>query len=281
MIFSAEIERRTKLDPRLPHAYFMEEELESDVATIILTGRECPFRCVMCDLWKNTLPGPTPKGAVVAQIDHALARLPRAPWIKLYNAGSFFDRSALPISDHEAIAERVGPFERIIVESHPKLIGADTFRFRDLLRGPRLEVAIGLETANPAVLPRLNEGSDLSDFERAARALLREGVALRAFVLIQPPFEEPELAAAWAARSAELAFDQGAETVVLIPTRGGNPAMKPLEEAGLFRPPDRATIDQAFERTLGLKRGRVLLDSWGLDLRAGGENETRKSPENA
>ena len=26
-----------------------------DVATLFLTNRECPFRCLMCDLWKNTL----------------------------------------------------------------------------------------------------------------------------------------------------------------------------------------------------------------------------------
>ncbi|MBA2353103.1 MAG: hypothetical protein H0V80_00395, partial [Acidobacteria bacterium] len=31
-----------------------------DVATIFLVGRECPWRCVMCDLWQHTIAGDTP-----------------------------------------------------------------------------------------------------------------------------------------------------------------------------------------------------------------------------
>jgi len=66
------------------------------VATIFLTNRECPWRCVMCDLWKNTLIDSVPLGAIPSQIDYALARLPAARQIKLYNSGSFFDTQAIP-----------------------------------------------------------------------------------------------------------------------------------------------------------------------------------------
>ncbi|MGB5999545.1 MAG: radical SAM protein, partial [Thermoanaerobaculia bacterium] len=31
--------------------------------TVFLAGRECPFTCVFCDLWRQTLDGPTPAGA--------------------------------------------------------------------------------------------------------------------------------------------------------------------------------------------------------------------------
>ena len=37
-----------------------------DVATVFLTGRECPWRCVMCDLWRHTIVGDTPVGAIRA-----------------------------------------------------------------------------------------------------------------------------------------------------------------------------------------------------------------------
>ena len=36
--------------------------------TVLLTGRECPWRCVMCDLWKGTTMADTPPGAIPAQI---------------------------------------------------------------------------------------------------------------------------------------------------------------------------------------------------------------------
>ncbi|HEY1809949.1 MAG TPA: hypothetical protein VGG42_15405, partial [Acidobacteriaceae bacterium] len=47
---------RAKLDPLRPWAFFVEEEYAAEgavipVATVFLTNRECPWRCVMCDLW--------------------------------------------------------------------------------------------------------------------------------------------------------------------------------------------------------------------------------------
>src|SRR5271166_3151981 len=83
-------------DPWRPHAAIVEPERTrdgtvEDVATIFLTNRECPFRCVMCDLWKYTTSERVPDGAIVAQIARALADLPPARHIKLYNAGNFFD----------------------------------------------------------------------------------------------------------------------------------------------------------------------------------------------
>ena len=78
-----------------------------DVATLFLTNRECPYRCLMCDLWKNTLTETVPIGAIPAQIDYALGQLPPARQIKLYNSGSFFDPHAIPPQDHPAIAAQV------------------------------------------------------------------------------------------------------------------------------------------------------------------------------
>src|SRR5689334_13203797 len=86
---------RNILDPWRPYAFLSESEPDTngdlvDVATVFLTNRECPFRCVMCDLWQNTLTETVPSGAIPAQIDLALSQLGPARWLKLYNAGSFF-----------------------------------------------------------------------------------------------------------------------------------------------------------------------------------------------
>ncbi len=128
----------------------------------------------MCDLWVNTLDHTVQRGAIAAQIRTALAQLPPARHIKLYNAGSFFDPRAIPPSEDAAIAEALDPFDRIIVESYPAFLTgrhADRcLRFRDRLCG-RLEVAIGLETAHPEVLARLHKRMSLDDFRRAARFL--------------------------------------------------------------------------------------------------------------
>jgi len=152
---------RRELDPWRPYAFLSEEERSASgeivpVATVFLTNRECPWRCLMCDLWRNTLQETVPAGAIPAQVAYALARLAPAQQIKLYNSGSFFDRRAIPPEDHAAIATRLDGFERVIVECHPALVGDDCLRFRDLLKG-KLEVAMGLETVHPDVLPHLNK----------------------------------------------------------------------------------------------------------------------------
>ncbi|MES4792620.1 MAG: hypothetical protein C4321_06190, partial [Chloroflexota bacterium] len=60
---------RNMLDPWQPYAFLVETEAEApdrpvEVATLFLTNRECPFRCLMCDLWRNALVETVPTGAI-------------------------------------------------------------------------------------------------------------------------------------------------------------------------------------------------------------------------
>ena len=88
--------QRTSLIPYRPYATAWEEEPDESgalvsTAVVFITNRECPFRCVMCDLWTNTLDERVAPGAIPVQIRAAVAGLPPAGTIELYNAGSFFD----------------------------------------------------------------------------------------------------------------------------------------------------------------------------------------------
>ena len=353
---------RNPLDPSKPYAFVVEEERAASgeivsVATIFLTNRECPWRCLMCDVWKNTLTELVPVGAIPAQIDYALTQCragvppalerralpdgmaaldaitileshggrrddcPTFRQIKLYNSGSFFDPRAIPPEDHAAIAGRVGAFERVIVECHPALVGDSALEFRDLLNateanearpvhqpntGPsqegnpaatlvaslrsdgvgdrfgvaraalnmsahdagarqKLEVAMGLETAHPQVLEKLNKRMTLDQFRRAADFLRENDIALRVFVLVKPPFLDEAEALHWAKRSMDFAFDCGAAVVSLIPTRLGNGALETLAARGDFSPPKLATLEAALDYGIGLKRARVFADLWNLE----------------
>jgi radical SAM enzyme (TIGR01210 family) len=215
----------------------------------------------MCDLWRNTVTETIPVGAIPAQIDYALSRLAPARQIKLYNSGSFFDRAAVPPEDDPQIAYRVSSFERVIVECHPALVGDRCLKFRDLLTG-RLEVAMGLETVDDDVLSRLNKGMTLDQFAKSADLLTANGIDLRVFVLVKPPFTDEVGALEWAKRSLDFAFDCGATAASLIPTRAGNGAMEALAAEGQFAPPRMATFEAALEYGLRLKRGRVFADLW-------------------
>jgi radical SAM enzyme (TIGR01210 family) len=255
-------------DAYLPYEYFVEEEcaaggLVEPVATVFLTNKECTFRCVMCDLWRNTLTETVSVGAIPAQIDHALLRLPPAKQLKLYNSGSFFDPHAIPPGDYGAIADRANRFDRVIVENHPALTGDGCLRFRDMLRG-RLEVAMGLETVHPEVLAKLNKQMTLDQFSRAANFLRRNEMDVRVFILVQPPYMAAGEALHWAERSLDFSMEHGATAATLIPTRAGNGAMDDLMAEGRFALPGLHTLESAMEYGLGLKAGRVFVDLWGL-----------------
>ena len=262
---------KPSLDPRRAYASLWEEERDPEgalasTAVVFLTNKECPFRCVMCDLWVNTLDATVPRGAIATQIRTALAELPPARQIKLYNAGSFFDPAAIPPDDDDEIAEVVSGFERVIVEAHPAFLAGAyrerCLRFRDAISG-QLEVAIGLETSHPDVLARLNKKMTLEGFRRAADVLREQDIALRVFILLSPPFMPRGEEVEWACRSLDVARECGATVSVVIPTRGGHGAMEAIGDA--FHPPRLTCLESAIEHGIGLGGMRVFADLWNVE----------------
>lgn len=274
---------RRLVDPWVPARVLVEPEPDGaggivDVTTLFLTGRECPWRCVMCDLWQHTLDTDTPPGAIPHQIRLALAArselaVPGRGHLKLYNAGSFFDPRAVPPADDQAIADAVADAGRVTVESHPRLVGDRTWRFQDRL-APALEVAMGLETAHPDALARLNKGCTVSDFEAAAVALAAHGIGVRVFLLVHPPFVPHDERAEWLCRSIDVAVGAGASVIALIPTRGDSGAMPALAALGAVTPPTIADFEAATALALSrVQRGtqgrvRIVADLWDIEALA-------------
>ena len=277
---------KAPLDPRRAYAAVFEDELDArgalaPTAVVFLSNRECPFKCVMCDLWRHTLDETVPPGAIPAQIRTALAGLPPVRHIKLYNAGSFFDPAAIPPEDDEDIAAAVASFDRVIVEAHPGfLTGVHANRclqFRDRLRrgstfaaeaafgaeATRLEVAIGLETAHADTLARLNKRMTIESFRRAAGMVVENHMDLRVFILLNPPFLGGEQAVEWACRSIDVAADCDASVCSVIPTRTGNGAMEALTNA--VERPRLAALERVVEYGLSQRRLRVFADLWDIE----------------
>jgi archaeosine synthase beta-subunit len=261
--------QRETVDVLKPRSFFLEQERAADgrtlsSAVVLLTNKECPWRCLMCDLWKHTVTRTVPVGAIPRQVAYALAYLGAPPeQLKLYNSGSFFDSAAIPPTDYPAIARIISFARNVVVESHPRLVGGRALALRDMLSGS-LEVAMGLETIQPEVLPRLNKRCEPADFARAAAYLRKEGIAVRVFVLVQPPFVKEQEGLQWTVKSSQFAYSCGATAVSLIPTRTGNGALDELMRLGEFSPPGLSTLERAFELVLELKAGRVFADTWDL-----------------
>jgi len=271
------------VDPYVPYAYFNELERNSSGAiieanTLLLTNRECPFTCLMCDLWKHTTDEPVPVGAIPTQIEYALSRLPKASVLKLYNSGSFFDPHAIPVKDYPKIATLAEGFDSLVVESHTAFLGKHCLELRKLLT-PGLQVAIGLETVHPEVLERLNKQMTLDGFKRGVDFLGQNGISTRAFILLRPPFLTEEEGVEWACRSIDFAFETGVEVCSVIPVRAGNGAMDVLATRGFHQEPSLASLEQVLEYGIGLGKGRVFADLWDLERFSGCDHcfEARKA----
>ena len=260
---------KNKVDPTKPYAYLVEKERMpdgsiEDVATVFLTNKECPFRCLMCDLWKNTTDQSVADDSIPRQIEFALHELPATKHIKLYNSGNFFDPKAIPTSDYDAIIELTRHFATVLVENHPRLTNHKVLDFRDRLKTD-LQIALGLETVHPEVLPLLNKQMTLEDFRKSLRLLSDNAILARAFILLRPPFLTEQEGIEWAKKSIEFAFEIGVECSAVIPTRAGNGAMEILEKEGDFQSPQISSLEEVLEYGISLQKGRVLADLWDLE----------------
>ena len=154
--------------------------------------------------------------------------------MKLYNASSLFEPRSIrqTPADLAAIAAEVSDLDLVVVEARSEQARRAS-ALAPLLRG-RLEVAIGLEVADDALLRRLGKPTSIARFESAARALAHAQILLRAFVLVQPPFVSPDRSRALAVRTFRLARASGARVVSLLPVVSDHAPMERLRAEGSF-----------------------------------------------
>jgi archaeosine synthase beta-subunit len=259
------------VDPYRAHGSLIEEERRPDgtierALTVFLAGAECPFTCSFCDLWRYTIDGPTPPGALTHQLLEVLDALdgPVPDRLKLYTASNFFDRRAVPELDLEGLAALATPFRAVTVESHASTIGDDATTFARRLSGT-LEVAMGLETIHPTALAQMNKRLDLARFDRAVRTLVDARIDVRAFVLLGAPHVPAHESVGWTVRTARHAVERGASVISIIPVRGGNGEMERLAALGEFTPPTLAELEDTLDQCVSSEGAVVTADLWDVE----------------
>ena len=259
------------VDPYKAHGSVLEQERRPDGAieqalTVFLAGAECPFTCSFCDLWKWTVDGATPPGALTAQLASVLDGHvgPVPDRIKLYNASNFFDQRAVPPEDLAGMARLASSFSGVTVESHASTIGPRTLAFARQLSG-RLEVAMGLETIHPVAIAQLNKRLDLPRFDRAAAFLRDNDIDMRVFVLLGAPWVSIGEAVSSTVRTVEYAVERGASVVSIIPVRGGNGEMERLQAEEHFVPPSLLQLEAALDGCVQFAPAVVTADLWDIE----------------
>ena len=185
----------------------------------------------------------------------ARERHPTAAGLKLYNASTFFEPASIAQHDLRPVAAALAGLSLVVVEARSENARA-AVEFARLIDG-RLEVAIGVEAADDELLRALNKPTSTRAFRAAAQALTAAGVFLRAFVLIKPPFVGEGEAVALAVRTFELARDEGARVVSLLPVVAADAPLERLGRAGFHGLPSLDTVWEAAVACAG--RGVVVI----------------------
>lgn len=161
---------------------------------VILRTRGCYWAdvkgCSMCGYARDTLGRSATPEELDRQLDAALARYRGEPYVKFYTSGSFLDdREVDAASRARILAAFDGRARRFLFETLPEFVTESAVApLRDAFHGT-LEVAQGLESADPEVLRRfVQKGSSPDEYFAAADRLRSLGASPKAYLLLKPPY---------------------------------------------------------------------------------------------
>ncbi|UJG42908.1 MAG: archaeosine biosynthesis radical SAM protein RaSEA [Candidatus Heimdallarchaeum endolithica] len=114
--------------------------------------------------------------------------------IKLFTSGSILDSLEVPKQVLISILHELQPYsssiKELVLESRPSYVTEEKLTLlRDHFDIAKVEIAIGLESANNAILrDSINKGFFWEDFERATKRVFSFGAKIKAYLLFKPPF---------------------------------------------------------------------------------------------
>jgi radical SAM enzyme (TIGR01210 family) len=125
--------------------------------------------------------------------------------------------------------------KRILFESRPEFVTAEEI---NMLPTDRVQVALGLESANDEILRRcIQKGFSVEDYKRAAIFLNEKGIPVRTYLLLKPPFLTEKQAMLDTIESIEFAAPYS-ESISINPINVQKDTMvERLWRRGDYRPP--------------------------------------------
>lgn len=190
--------RKIESNPRdKPVGAWLEDELFAGkrvkALTIILRTAGCSWAkmggCTMCGYIYDASPGVSSKELFIQFKAGSEKLSSEVKVVKLFTSGSFLDSQEVPAEARNQILADLGKkVEKVIVESRPEFIKQEVvLECRSLVK--QFEIAIGLETSSDNIrIENINKGFSFKDFIKAARIARECGAAVKAYLLLKPPF---------------------------------------------------------------------------------------------
>ncbi len=272
--------------PTEPVASWTERELldgepvEAYVA--ILRTRGCSWSiesgCSVCGYFNDTVPAGVSEADLRLQWSKVMKGYKGQPMVKLFTSGSFLDPREMPVALQREIVAELADEGALwtVVESLPQFVnrrGLTTLA--DRAAPGRLEVALGLESADERVLARcINKRLTRKGFARAVEILLEKGVAAKSYVLLKPPFLTERASITDSIAAIRFAVDCGCTNISLNPVNvQRNTLTESLWKRDEYRPAWLWSVVEVLRKVEPLPRGvRLYSDPTGGGSRRGAHN---------
>ena len=161
-----------------------------DSFTIIFRTKGCSWAeeagCLMCGYHTASNPH-IQQEDILKQLEKARSIYDGERLVKIYTSGSFLDPREIQPTLGEKVL-RSFEADKIIIESRSEFVKHDVLNEYSK-SVPCLEVSIGLESHNDFVLNNcINKGSTVEDYRIASELIFEQGLKLRTYLLLKPPF---------------------------------------------------------------------------------------------
>jgi archaeosine synthase beta-subunit len=200
--------------------------------------------CLDCEhcIAGTTMGKPISAESYVRQFENECRKydMTRFPILCVYNEGSFFNPDELPPEARRSILRQIAKIQSIksvILESLPQYIDDNVLKeTMDILGDRRVEIGIGLESANPLVRDLcINKPFTLEQFVEAVEVINRFCTPL-AYVLLKPSLLTEAEALRDTIAAIRYAFSVGVKVVSIEPISIGTHALSGvLSRIGLYR----------------------------------------------
>ncbi len=170
-----------------------------DTLTVIFKTSGCWWGkiggCTMCGFVYDSACSPPEPSDIIKQLEKALQKgnVLEHFMLKIFTSGSFLDTGEVSEQVRGMVLDRLEKDDRIfkvIVESRPEFVtDKDLKDCIKHLQGTEFEVAVGLETSSDNIRSNsINKGFKFKDFTTAADIAKDNGVGMKTYLLLKPPF---------------------------------------------------------------------------------------------
>ncbi len=210
--------------------------------------------CTMCGYKEASLMNVTPDD-LLKQLEQALSRYKDEPFVKMYTSGSFLDDNEVPPEVRSKIFDAFSGCKRLLFESRPEFITPEV-----VATIPKnVTVALGLESSDPEVLKTsVHKGFTPDDIKRAGKLLKSNGIGVRTYLLLKPPFMTEDMAIRDAVASARFA-DEFSDEISVNPLNVQRATyVERLWKRGEFRSPWIWSLIEVFKQLSGTVNARLM-----------------------